>query len=460
MNATRFLYVDADTLIHRLHPNTKLLCLVLLFAAVMAFNHPIHEGAAVIAGLCLLSAAHSLTNVTRHGSLLRLLAAVVATGAAVWLLLLLPGQAALPMRLGLLVGAILLFLAARALAALTTGGKFLTLIVVVGSLLWVFFVREMKDPHVVWQIQPSMVERGEAPYELAILVVIAGLLMLAIAVLSLVQVVLRDAQQNRASAGWWVAFVAVVLVGVVLVWRGSGLVPARWLWYLVLTAYWLIASVVVLRRLQTPYALAAWLALVFSGAALYFAVDAFLVHMHMPETRFLWGPTIAVTREGLLYGPAMGLRIVAFLLFGLVFISTTTPEQLTQGLRAMGLSVTPSVALSLAFRLVPYFIETARTVIQAQQSRGLDLDTGGATHRFKKTVPVLFPTLAYALRSADDLTRALETRGLGAGAVRTEYRPLAKTGADGLAVTLCVLVAVACIVLRISVNFGELLPRL
>lgn len=402
---SRFLYVDADTPLHRLHPNAKLLCLVLLFAAVMAFNHPLFEGALVALGVLLLALARALGNLRQS-----------------W--------------------------------------KFLALLFLIGSLLWVLFVKDIAAPRIVWELQPALVERGTFAYDLVIVIVLAGLLMLVIVGLSLLQILVRDMGRQRVGADWWVAVAVVAAVGIFMAWRGSALAPRPWAWYLLLAAYFAACSALVAARLKTPYALPLWLGTVFVAVGAHYALGAFLVHLNTPGTQFIWGPHVALSEQALLYGPAMGLRIVAFLCFGLVFISTTTPEEMTQGLRAMGMPLTPSVALSLAFRLVPLFAGTARTVMQAQRARGLDLDAGGPLARLRHTVPVIVPTLGYALRSADDLTRALETRGLGAAERRTEYRRLTAGARDFAAVALVGVFTALCIASRLALGLGELLPRL
>lgn len=401
----RFLYVEADTALHRLHPNTKLVCLLLLFAAVLAFNHPAYEGALVALSIVLLAAARSLRNLARA-----------------W--------------------------------------RLLVIMLVVSALLWALFVRDIESPRIIWHTSPVLIERGTTPYDLAMLIVIAGLLMLAIVVLSLLQLVARELAKGRGSAGWWVALGVCVGVGALMTVRGPGLVPALWAWYLLVVIYLLGLSAVVLARARTPMALALWLALLGSGAALHAGLRGFVVHVYLPDTHYTWGLSMSLSEQAVLYGLAMGLRITAFLTFGLLFVSTTRPEEVTQGLRAAGAPLAVSVGLGLAFRLVPAFLETAHIVMQAQRARGLDLDAGGPITRLRHAIPVIVPTLAYALRSADDLTRALESRGLGATQHRTEYHELKATAVDTLAVVFALVFAAACIIARVSGNTGELLPRL
>jgi len=155
----------------------------------------------------------------------------------------------------------------------------------------------------------------------------------------------------------------------------------------------------------------------------------------------------------------MGLRITALIIFGLVFISTTQPEEFTYGLRRLGMPATVSVALALAFRFVPTLMETVRTVTDAQRARGLKLHTGGLGTRLRRYVHLIVPILGYGLRRADDLSRALEARGLSAPGKHTEYILLKTSWVDGVVLALSVGLAAASIHLRLS-GYGELLPRL
>ena len=54
---------------------------------------------------------------------------------------------------------------------------------------------------------------------------------------------------------------------------------------------------------------------------------------------------------------------------GVVFLSSTTVEGFAQGLRALGLPYRAAFAITLAFRLVPTFLESGRTVVEAQRAR-------------------------------------------------------------------------------------------
>jgi energy-coupling factor transport system permease protein len=129
-----------------------------------------------------------------------------------------------------------------------------------------------------------------------------------------------------------------------------------------------------------------------------------------------------VTIDGVLLGLSSGIRIVTMIISGLIFLSTTRVEEIALGLVKLGLPYQVGFAFSSAIRLVPTFIGAGATISQAQRSRGLDLETGGFTERIRKYIPLLVPIFLSAIRSTDQLARALESKGFGARPKRTFYR--------------------------------------
>lgn len=170
-----------------------------------------------------------------------------------------------------------------------------------------------------------------------------------------------------------------------------------------------------------------------------------------------FGP-IVLTRESLLYGLAVGLRLDAMVAAGLIFLSTTRVEEFTAALRRLGVPFPVSFAFSLAFRFVPTFADSAYTIIQAQQSRGLDLESGNLLSRIRGHVPLLVPAIIGAVRSTDLLAMALESRGFGASTPRTDYLQLRARTADVVIVGLLLAAVIAALGWRLS-GHGAVLSR-
>ncbi len=170
-----------------------------------------------------------------------------------------------------------------------------------------------------------------------------------------------------------------------------------------------------------------------------------------------WGPFTA-TRESLLYGIAMGLRLAAFVAIGLIFLSSTRMEELTHGLFRMGLPYPVAFALSTAFRLVPTFAGAGATIIQAQVSRGLDLSSGNLFSRARKFIPLAVPLVIYAIRHTNLLAMALESKGFDPQSKRTFYYDPHMRRTDYGVLAFLILFLVLLIYLRVGCHLGAILP--
>jgi energy-coupling factor transport system permease protein len=173
---------------------------------------------------------------------------------------------------------------------------------------------------------------------------------------------------------------------------------------------------------------------------------------------FQFGP-IKVHQDSAFYGVGMGLRLISFVVAGLIFLSSTMVEEFVFGLRKFGLPMPVAFAFSLAFRMVSQLVKTAGTVKQAQQIRGLDVDSGGIFQRIRNHLPLLIPILVYCIKSVDSLTRALEARGFGCTRRQTPFIITQLRFRDYALIVASVMVAAGAIVLRLK-GFGEVLSRL
>ena len=124
-------------------------------------------------------------------------------------------------------------------------------------------------------------------------------------------------------------------------------------------------------------------------------------------------PLIHLSRASLVFGLGRGLKLAELLATSVLFLSTTKVEEFTAGLARLGVPYRVGFAITLAFRLVPLFIDSALTVVQAQNLRGYDFNRGGPLERARRYVPVVIPVFMGALRKANSMAMALEARGFG-----------------------------------------------
>lgn len=128
--------------------------------------------------------------------------------------------------------------------------------------------------------------------------------------------------------------------------------------------------------------------------------------------------------ESLLFGIATGLKFTATITISVLWLSTTRNEEIAGGFVRLGAPHRMAFAFSAALRMVPTFVGSGMTIVQAQCARGLDIDAGGPLRRMRNYLPLVVPVFASALRSASHQAMALESRGFGAQAERTQFLQL------------------------------------
>lgn len=155
------------------------------------------------------------------------------------------------------------------------------------------------------------------------------------------------------------------------------------------------------------------------------------------------GP-LTVTSGSLEAGAAVGLRVVAIALPGVLLLATTDPTDLGDAL-AQVLHLSPRFVLAAlaAFRVVDVLAEEWQQLGLARRARGLGGD--GLLAGARDVAGRVFVLLVIAVRRAAVLATAMEARGFGAGerqgADRTWARPSRLRRGDALVVAGGVLLA-------------------
>ncbi len=148
-----------------------------------------------------------------------------------------------------------------------------------------------------------------------------------------------------------------------------------------------------------------------------------------------WGP-IEISEAGLIYALGMGLKLVGFMAVGVLFLATAKVEEFAYALTRIGVPFKLGFTMTLAFRLVPAFVEASMTVVQAQRCRGFNFDEGNVLQRIRRYVPVIVPVFIGALRRADGMAMALEARGFQSERRRTSLEEYRFRATDGLGLVL------------------------
>jgi len=162
---------------------------------------------------------------------------------------------------------------------------------------------------------------------------------------------------------------------------------------------------------------------------------------------FIFGST-------LVFSAAMTLRFLSLMSAFSIFFMTTSPDDLGLALEQAHVPYTLSFTFTTAVRLVPTMALDAQTVIDAQRSRGLELDKGNFMKRIRNYIPILIPLIVSAIRRSIELAEALESRGFGASPNRQPLVVLEMKGTDYLVIALTFLM----IALAVYVYFFVPLP--
>lgn len=146
-------------------------------------------------------------------------------------------------------------------------------------------------------------------------------------------------------------------------------------------------------------------------------------------------------------------RLVFMIMITTLLTATTAPLDLTLGLedllgpfRKIGVpSHVIAMMISIVLRFIPTLIEDTQRIMQAQASRGVDLDEGTWKEKIQGIISMILPLFVSAFQRAEDLADAMEARGYYPGKVRTRYKQLKVQFMDYvvLAVSVSLIVVVA-----------------
>ena len=142
-----------------------------------------------------------------------------------------------------------------------------------------------------------------------------------------------------------------------------------------------------------------------------------------PDALVSVGP-VSVTLLSLWSSLGLAARIAALTLGFSLLLWTTEPGDAIAGLTRLGLPFELGFAAVMAMQYVVTFKSSYLQILEAQQSRGLTWPRRNPIRAARAFFPVLVPLIISALRSADNLSVALQSRGFGGKEKRTSRRTL------------------------------------
>ncbi|MHA1694407.1 MAG: energy-coupling factor transporter transmembrane component T family protein [Candidatus Helarchaeota archaeon] len=145
-----------------------------------------------------------------------------------------------------------------------------------------------------------------------------------------------------------------------------------------------------------------------------------------------------------------------FRLFNLItsfslFFLTTHPDDFSQALIQMYVPYSFAFALSLSVRFIPTLGIETQTIMDAQMSRGLELQKGNIIKRVKNFIPIIIPMIVLSIRRAILIAESLESRGFGIIKKRTYLYKLNMNWKD---YSIIILLTFIMIISIIFINLG------
>ncbi|WP_049929175.1 energy-coupling factor transporter transmembrane component T family protein [Halopiger goleimassiliensis] len=161
-------------------------------------------------------------------------------------------------------------------------------------------------------------------------------------------------------------------------------------------------------------------------------------------------PLGTLTERELLFALGRSERIVAFIVGGLLFVTTTSNEEIVAGMRSLGIPFAFCFAVGTALRLFPTLLGSANTVRQAQAARGHEVGGNNPIGLLRSYIPLLIPVFMTAIRNVQTQAMALEARGFDTRGKRSFYNNQPFGATDWLVAAFGLALAAAAIALRLQ----------
>lgn len=158
--------------------------------------------------------------------------------------------------------------------------------------------------------------------------------------------------------------------------------------------------------------------------------------------------SLAFYVEGVEFALLVLFRLTVLMIALLGTIVTTHPKRLTIALMEKGVSNKIAYVFMAALQFVPQMQRRARSILEAQQARGLDT-SASIPRRLRSYVALMAPLLIGTLIATETRALALESRGFTRSGERTYLLDVPDTAVDRALRWLTVLAVIAVVVWRV-----------
>ncbi len=129
-----------------------------------------------------------------------------------------------------------------------------------------------------------------------------------------------------------------------------------------------------------------------------------------------------VTQAGIILALAMGFRLLAICSISILFLMTTSQDDFIRSLRGMRIPPTISFSLGYALRSTNTLTEDGSQIMDAQRSRGLELDRGNIIKNRNKLAALFIPATVSLLKRSKNTADAMQARGFRQSVSHSSYK--------------------------------------
>jgi len=158
------------------------------------------------------------------------------------------------------------------------------------------------------------------------------------------------------------------------------------------------------------------------------------------------------------YSISLTMRFIVLVTSFSIFFITTSPDKLSLALEKARIPYEFNFAFITAIRFVPVLADEAQTIMDAQRSRGLELDKGNFLTRIKNYIPILLPLIINSIRRSLELAEAMESRAFGATENRTNLYELKMNNLDYIVLIITIFLLILAVYTKLYLpGFPKLL---
>lgn len=155
-----------------------------------------------------------------------------------------------------------------------------------------------------------------------------------------------------------------------------------------------------------------------------------------------------VTRESLLFGFRVAMRITVMISAFTLLLMTTHPSELMSDLTRRGLPGQFAYVIISSLQIIPQMQSKAQTIIAAQRSRGLDTESS-FLRRAGSLIPLVGPLVFGSLVEVEERAIAIEARGFTSTHTKTSLYEIADSGLDRILRWSLMLLVILTLALRL-----------